>query len=63
MSFKSPESTPAKSPRSPGSKQDQIGMVFGGPLDAFDQKEIPRKSDIIRVWMNKYENFRGTASL
>ena len=36
-------------------------MVFGGPLDTFDPKEIPKKSDIIRVWMHKYENFRGIA--
>ena len=57
MSFKTPE----KSPRSPNSKQDQIGMVFGGPLDTFDTKQIPKKSDIVRFWMYKYDKFRGSS--
>ena len=49
----------SESPRTPSSKDEQLGGIFGSPLDAFDLKEMPKESDVIRVWMKRYENLRG----
>jgi hypothetical protein len=49
------------SPTSPGlSKQEQLVVIFNGPIDALPQENLANR-DIIRLWMKKYDDHRQTS--
>ena len=42
---------PSKSPaRTPTSKEEQLGVIFGSPLDSFDPKSMPKIANFHMVF-------------
>ena len=50
-----PGNTPPHTPKTPKSRNDAIGFIFGNPMSEFVPTEKPKKSHIIKVWMHLYD--------
>ena len=52
---------PKKSPRnsSPQTKRNQLEFVFSDYQLIFDNNVLPKESDVISVWISKYDQARG----
>ena len=50
--------TPPPSPRTPVSRPDAIGYVFGNPITNFEHGRKPKKCEIIQLWMNLHDTVR-----
>ena len=48
-----------KMPRSPVTKYERLGPIFGQPLFNLEEDHLPKKSEIVQFWMYVYENKRG----
>ena len=46
-------------PRSPVTKYERLGLIFGQPLFNLEEDHLPEKSEIVQFWMYVYENKRG----
>ena len=46
-------------PRSPVTKYQRLGPIFGQPLFNLEEDHLPKKSEIVQFWMYVYENKRG----
>ena len=56
----SKDETSKSSPRgSPTSKFNQLGYVFSLKLTDFDKDILPKESDVISVWISKFDQARG----
>jgi rubrerythrin len=45
--------------RSQTTKFKQLGFVFGSQITEFDKDVLPTKSDVISVWISKFDQARG----
>ena len=50
--------TPPESPKTPKSRNDSIGFIFGGPISDFDPARKPKKCEVIKLWMHLYDRVR-----
>ena len=50
-----PGITPPHTPKTPKSRNDAIGFIFGNPMSEFVPTEKPKKSHVIKVWMHLYD--------
>ena len=54
------EKYPKQSPRgSPTTKFNQLGYVFSSKLTDFDKNVLPKESDVISVWISRFDQARG----
>ena len=44
------------------SKNQQLGFVFGDPLESFEPGIQPTESDVIRMWCHFYDKSRGDSA-
>ena len=50
--------TPPQSPKTPKSRNESIGFIFGDPISDFDPARKPKKCDVIKMWMHLYDTVR-----
>ena len=42
-------------------KQETLGFIFNGdPITSFDQQKRPLEWDVVKLWMSKYDETRGS---
>ena len=56
----STDETSKSSPRgSPTTKFNQLGYVFSSKMADFDKDVLPKESDVISVWISRFDQARG----
>ena len=46
-------------PKSPVTKYQRLGPIFGQPLFNLEEDHLPKESEIVQFWMYVYEIERG----
>ena len=46
-------------PKSPPTKYERLGPIFGQPTFSVETIDLPKKNEIIRFWMMVHEMERG----
>jgi hypothetical protein len=50
--------TPPQSPKTPKTRNESIGFIFGDPISHFDPARKPKKCEVIKLWMHLYDTVR-----
>ena len=50
-----------KMPRSPVTKYERLGLIFGQPLFNLEEDQLPKKCEIVQFWMYVYETKRDNS--
>ena len=46
------------SPKSPVTKHQRLGCIFGSPIASLDPTNLPKKLDVVKFWMYLFDNAR-----
>ena len=46
-------------PKTPPTKYERLGSIFGQPTFSLETVDLPKKNEIIRYWMMVHEMERG----
>ena len=50
-----------KMPKSPVTKYERLGPIFGQPIFNLEEDHLPKKSEIVQFWMYVYETKRDNS--
>ena len=48
---------------SPTTKYERLGNIFGTPLDILDSNSLPKKAEVVRLWMGLFDTSRTSRNL
>ena len=48
---------------SPTTKYERLGNIFGTPLDILDPNCLPKKAEVVRLWMGLFDTSRTSRNL
>ena len=51
-----------KTPRTPTSKCDSLGIIYGLPITSLQFGRIPTKMDVVQLYMHLYDQKRGNST-
>ena len=54
--------SPAISPRTPTSKCDSLGIIYGLPITSLQFGRIPTKMEVVQLYMHLYDQKRGNST-
>ena len=48
---------------SPTTKYERLGNIFGTPLDILDSNSLPKKAEVVRLWIGLFDTSRTSRNL